>query len=113
MNSPHLNKLDALTGLRAIAALAVFAHHFMGIMDCRVISGPIGGIAVSFFFVLSGFILVYVYKDRLRKASISKFYFTRFARIWPLHAVCLLLIAWMSSGHLPPTELPWIRGLSH
>ena len=113
MDSRLVNKLGALTGLRAIAALAVFAHHFMGIMDCRVIKGPIGGIAVSFFFVLSGFILVYVYKDRLNKTAIPKFYFTRFARIWPLHAVCLLWIASMASGYLPATEWPWLRGMSH
>ena len=113
MDSPHVNKLDALTGLRAVAALAVFAHHFMGIMDCRVIKGPIGGIAVSFFFVLSGFILVYVYKDRLNRVAIPKFYFTRLARIWPLHAVCLLWIASMSSGYSPLTQWPWLRGMSH
>ena len=107
------SKLDALTGLRAIAALAVFAHHFMSTMDCRVIHGPIGGVAVSFFFVLSGFILVYVYKDRLTKNSTPKFYFTRFARIWPLHAVCLLLIAMMLSKYLPPTDFPWLRVFSH
>ena len=107
------NKLDALTGLRAIAALAVFAQHFMGKFDCRVISGPIGGVAVSFFFVLSGFILVYVYKDRLSLTTTRKFYFTRFARIWPLHAVCLLLIATMLTTYFPPTDFPWVRAFSH
>ena len=86
------NKLDALTGLRALAALAVFAQHFMSIMDIKVKLGPIGGIAVSFFFVLSGFILVYVYKGRLTGSTTPKFYFTRFARIWPLHIACLLLM---------------------
>lgn len=113
MDLPQSNKLDALTGLRAIAAFAVFAHHFMGIMNFRVINGPIGGIAVSFFFVLSGFILVYVYKNRLSRASIPKFYFTRFVRVWPLHAVCLLLIASLMTRYFPPTELSWLRGLSH
>ena len=107
------NKLDALTGLRAIAALAVFIQHYMGFMDCRVTNSPIGGVAVSFFFVLSGFILVYVYKDRLTSKAIRKFYFTRFARIWPLHAVCLLLIAMLLPSHLPPTDFPWIRAFSH
>ena len=86
------NKLDALTGLRALAALAVFAQHFMRIMEIKVNLGPIGGIAVSFFFVLSGFILVYVYKGRLTSSTTPKFYFTRFARIWPLHIACLLLM---------------------
>jgi len=113
MKSSPSNKLDALTGLRAIAALAVFAQHFMGIMDCKVIDAPIGGVAVSFFFVLSGFILVYVYKDRLNKTTTPKFYFTRFVRIWPLHAVCLLLVAWLLPKFLPPTELPWLRSFSH
>ena len=106
-------KLDALTGLRALAALAVFAHHFMGIMDCRVIRGPIGGIAVSFFFVLSGFILVYVYKGRLDWSTTRKFYFTRFARIWPLHVACLLLIALLVPNYLAPTDFPWPRAWSH
>lgn len=113
MKSSHSKKLNALTGLRAIAALAVFAHHFMELMDCKVIGGPVGGIGVSFFFVLSGFILVYVYKDRLNKTTTPKFYFTRFVRIWPLHAVCLLLIAWLLPSFLPATELPWLRAFSH
>lgn len=107
------NKLDALTGLRAVAALAVFAQHFMRIMDIKMNVGPIGGIAVSFFFVLSGFILVYVYKDRLSRSTTPKFYFTRFARIWPLHIVCLLLIAWLTQRTLPQSDWPWLRSLVH
>ncbi|MDB2686923.1 acyltransferase [Mariniblastus sp.] len=107
------NKLDALTGLRAIAALAVFVQHYMELMECRISNAPIGGVAVSFFFVLSGFILVYVYKDRLTSATTRKFYFTRFARIWPLHAVCLLFLAMLLPKYLPPTDLPWFRSFSH
>ena len=107
------NKLDALTGLRAIAALAVFFEHFTALMECRLTDSPIGGVAVSFFFVLSGFILVYVYKDRLNSAAIPKFYFTRFARVWPLHVVCLSLIILLLPSYLPPTNFPWLRGLSH
>ena len=107
------NKLDALTGLRAFAALAVFAQHFMRIMDIKINVGPIGGIAVSFFFVLSGFILVYVYKDRLTPSTTPKFYFTRFARIWPLHIVCLLLIAWLTQRTLPQSDWPWMRTFAH
>ena len=107
------NKLNALTGLRALAALAVFAQHFMRIMDIKVNVGPIGAIAVSFFFVLSGFILVYVYKDRLTRSTTPKFYFTRFARIWPLHIACLLLIAWLTQRALPQSDWPWIRTVAH
>ena len=113
MNPLPSNKLNALTGLRAVAALAVFAAHFMGIMDCKVVNMPVGGIAVSFFFVLSGFILVYVYKDKLRQTGVRKFYFTRCARIWPLHIVCLFLIAAMLPKFLPPTQWPWLRSAAH
>ena len=107
------NKLDALTGLRALAALAVFAQHFMRMMDIKVNLGPIGGIAVSFFFVLSGFILVYVYKDRLTRSATPKFYFTRFARIWPLHIACLLLMALLIPTFLPRSDWPWTRTIAH
>ena len=107
------NKLDALTGLRALAALAVFAQHFMRIMEIKVNLGPIGGIAVSFFFVLSGFILVYVYKGRLTGSTTPKFYFTRFARIWPLHIACLLLMAWLTLRVLPQSDWPWMRSFAH
>jgi len=86
-------KLDALTGLRALAALAVFAQHFLRVMDIKVNAGPIGGIAVSFFFVLSGFILVYVYKGRLTSST--------------------LLIAWLTQRSLPQSDWPWMRTLSH
>jgi len=47
--------------------------------------------AVAFFFVLSGFILTYVYHERLAQVGVVKFYFARFARIWPLHVVCMLV----------------------
>lgn len=107
------NKLDALTGLRALAALAVFAQHFLRLMDIKANVGPIGGVAVSFFFVLSGFILVYVYQGRLTSSTTPKFYFTRFARIWPLHIVCLLLIAWLTPKFLPASDWPWFRTLAH
>jgi len=84
--------LDALTGLRFIAALAVFVHHITGRFGIAEVKGPMGNLAVSFFFVLSGFILTYVYHDRLKWGGVRKFYFTRWARIWPLHMVCLALL---------------------
>lgn len=89
--SNQIKSLDALTGLRFIAAFAVFVHHIAGKFGFSHSQWPLGAQAVSFFFVLSGFILTYVYHDRLTTSSIKKFYFTRWARIWPLHIVCLLL----------------------
>ena len=83
--------LLALTGLRFVAAFAVFLHHVGGSFGLAKINMPLGSWAVSFFFVLSGFILTYVYANRLNQQSLKKFYFTRWARIWPLHVACLLL----------------------
>ena len=90
--TPKAKTLDALTGLRFIAALAVFVHHISGKFSIPDIRCPMGNQAVSFFFVLSGFILTYVYSERLKWGNVIKFYFTRWARIWPLHIVCLLLM---------------------
>lgn len=92
MNS-HTRSLNALTGLRWLAAFTVFLHHAGGRFGLPRSSVPLGSLAVSFFFVLSGFILTYVYADRLKSSarSIGRFYFTRWARIWPLHVVCLIL----------------------
>ena len=85
--------LNALTGLRWFAALAVFVHHIN--FQFRL-PGPeiwLGSLAVSFFFMLSGFILTYVYAGRLQPTGegFRKFWLTRWARIWPLHLVCLLI----------------------
>lgn len=92
---PAVGQIASLTGLRFVAAFAVFVHHManrFGVPQFRVALGALG---VSFFFVLSGFILTYVYDGRLKKDGIRRFYFTRFARIWPLHFVTLLMVLFL------------------
>jgi peptidoglycan/LPS O-acetylase OafA/YrhL len=44
---------------------------------------------VSFFFVLSGFILSYNYSSFTTVGATRRFFLARFARIWPSHIVCL------------------------
>ena len=84
--------LRALTGLRFVAAFAVFLHHLGGMLGVERMRLPLGNAAVSFFFVLSGFILTFVYAKRLTdRRRICRFYATRVARIWPLHVVVLLV----------------------
>ena len=51
-------KLDALTSLRLVAAFVVVVFHARGSLLPASLTVP-GGEAVSFFFVLSGFILTY------------------------------------------------------
>lgn len=47
---------------------------------------------VSFFFVLSGFILTYVYPELPDRAAVRRFYVARIARLWPLHLATALLV---------------------
>jgi peptidoglycan/LPS O-acetylase OafA/YrhL len=52
-----------------------------------------GFIGVSFFFVLSGFILAYNYKQKFGEHTIShkRFFIARLARIYPLHLLTFIL----------------------
>lgn len=50
------------------------------------------GLGVGFFFVLSGFILTYVYRD-FTGHSVRSFYVARFARLWPVHLFTFLIAA--------------------
>lgn len=84
--------LAPLTSLRFVAALLVVAHHYF-----RFDAGYAG---VSFFFVLSGFILAFNYAPRV--AVPRTFWFRRFARIWPTHALTFVvaLPIGLDAGHL-------------
>lgn len=89
--------LDALTGLRGIAAWLVVLYHIrlslLGLLPSPVIAVLAKGyLAVDLFFMLSGFVLWFNYADRLRAgggAMVRQFLWRRFARVWPLHAVIL------------------------
>jgi peptidoglycan/LPS O-acetylase OafA/YrhL len=93
-----------LTGLRFFAALAVLLVHAVN-LGIRRDAGydQWAASAVSFFFVLSGFILTYVYSERLTWSKVPEYLVARWARIWPLHVVCLgcAAVIYMSRGYLP------------
>lgn len=84
-------RLDALTGLRWLAAFWVFGYHMqnLGALPAPFdIPVRLGFLGVTFFFVLSGFVLTWSMQPALK---VSTFYTRRFARIWPSHMVALLL----------------------
>lgn len=88
-----VTQLDALTGLRFVAAAAVLVSHvpqWFAVGEFHV--GPLGSAAVGLFFVLSGFVLSHAYRGANTTTDPRRFYLARFARIWPLHAVCLALV---------------------
>jgi peptidoglycan/LPS O-acetylase OafA/YrhL len=80
------DEIDALTGLRGIAAAWVLAYH-TGL-------SPSGYLGVDLFFVLSGFIIAYNYADAglaADGARYRQFLWRRLARIYPVYLVALLL----------------------
>ena len=94
--NPTRVQLSALTSLRFVAAAWVAIFHAQAM---RVFFGPewfqlvamVGYLGVTFFFVLSGFILVYTYSGRM--VGLREFWRLRFARIYPAFLFSLLLMA--------------------
>jgi peptidoglycan/LPS O-acetylase OafA/YrhL len=89
---PTAVDLPALTSLRFFAAAMIFAFHLREYApsEAAVAWGPATYHGVSFFFVLSGFVLTHVYAGR--EVSRRQFYLARIARIVPLHLATLLLL---------------------
>jgi peptidoglycan/LPS O-acetylase OafA/YrhL len=122
-NPAPIRQLDALTGIRGLAAWFVVLFHIRQSLNALLPEWLItafskGYLAVDLFFMLSGFVLWYNYADRLRsggRAEAIRFYWRRFSRIWPLH-ICILLAFIVFAGMLiikgkdisayPLSELP-------
>jgi peptidoglycan/LPS O-acetylase OafA/YrhL len=84
--------LDRLTSLRAVAALMVFGYHLRkwDVWRPPLDVTALGYVGVSFFFVLSGFVLVWATSPADRAKD---FYRRRFARVYPSHLAMLLVAA--------------------
>ena len=100
MNPKSPAKLDALTGLRYIAALTVLLTHMAGNFPEGAIkkyTHSIAGIGMSLFFVLSGFLMVYNYSSSFQTAyrkTLWRYVVARFARIYPIYIIALFF--WLS-----------------
>jgi peptidoglycan/LPS O-acetylase OafA/YrhL len=111
--------IDPLTSARGFAAIYVVIYHIkarLGDFDLPAYMPSInyGWLGVDFFFILSGFILAYVYGPDFEKKRFRHFDFllSRVARIYPVHLATLLfwilLGAW--SGFLLTTQRFGIEG---
>lgn len=81
-------RLHSLTSLRFFAAAFVVVHHAFGPDNIPVVD--LGFLGVTFFFVLSGFVLTW---SGSADNGIWACYRNRFARVYPLHLVTLLAAA--------------------
>ena len=95
-------ELSALTGIRFYAALGVFLYHVPSfIPGMKAFGGSgvlfnLGDLGVSFFFVLSGFILTYnyanVFREGVPSAGYKRFLWDRLTKIYPVHFLTLLIV---------------------
>jgi peptidoglycan/LPS O-acetylase OafA/YrhL len=88
-------KLDSLTSLRFFAALWIVIFHARDQFNCLwdLPRNIVFSQGVTFFFVLSGFILAYVYPKLDSQKDIAIYLKRRIGRIWPLHALVLIIVA--------------------
>ena len=95
-------ELPGLTGIRFYAVTFVYLSHVVIIPGMDSLAGSslifdAGVVAVSFFFVLSGFILTYNYADSFRDgvspSKYREFVLDRLARIYPVHILSMVMVA--------------------
>ncbi|MDE1175980.1 MAG: acyltransferase [Edaphobacter sp.] len=93
--------LPALTGIRTLLALNIVLFHFT-----PPYLGPFrpfvehGFVFVNVFFLISGFILSYNYFDRGTSLVKRDFWMARFARLYPVYLLVLLI-------SLPMLQMEW------
>lgn len=119
-SNQHRRHLPALTGIRFVAILHIFCFHLWVLFDMKKSPGmenilrdmndlpaPLftaianGWMSTSFFFLLSGFILAYLYWDKDGQLSIPKktFWLTRAIRIYPIHLILMLITLLMTTAY--------------
>jgi peptidoglycan/LPS O-acetylase OafA/YrhL len=88
-------RLNALTGLRCFAAINIVLFHFSNPQWFGILAPVVdaGFISVSYFILLSGFVLGYNYNEKARAGELDRkrFWEARFTRIYPIYLLSLLL----------------------
>jgi peptidoglycan/LPS O-acetylase OafA/YrhL len=96
--------LPALTGLRFFLALWVILHHLTGsgqMLEPAALALPSplytlirgGYLAVTTFFVLSGFVLARTYSTKWTRPTLLRYALARFARVYPVYLLSLAIVA--------------------
>lgn len=108
MTEHRTQRLAALDGLRAVAALGVLLYHVAG-WSGRSDLFAHGYLGVDFFFCLSGFVLAHAFERR--EIDWPAYLRIRVVRIWPLLVLSTLIGAVLTSRHSPPLVPNLARGL--
>lgn len=104
--------IDTLTSLRFVFTLMVFGAHCYEIDDFFMSHFfKEGFVGVSFFFVLSGFIIAYNYQNKFLEKKTTKrtFWVARIARIYPLHWLTLLIAAALGNYVVATNAFDWCK----
>ncbi len=92
-------KIPVLDVFRFVGAVIVVFVHYELIFGQFIVWGALGTTALSWFFMVSGFVLSYVYPSLRGWAGIRQFYKFRIIRIYPAYAFAILLsstFVWLS-----------------
>lgn len=109
-------KISQITFTRFLAALAIVISHFnkdMFVYKTDYIADIFlkANVGVSYFFILSGFIMIVAYHKK-QKIEYLEYYKNRFARIYPLYVLGLLLyLVTRYSGFSVGNALLYLLGL--
>lgn len=112
--------LPALTGLRFVLALWVILHHLSG--PGQMLDGPVralpyvlyslvrgGYLAVTTFFVLSGFVLARSYQTtEWNGRSLLRYGMGRFARVYPVYLLSLAVVGPFIAADRTPGKAPLV-----
>jgi len=95
MDTRKPERLNALTGLRSFAAVNIVLFHFSNPQWFGILAPVVnaGYASVSFFILLSGFVLAYNYAERARQGQLDRvrFWKARLTRLYPIYLLSLLM----------------------
>ena len=111
MTKPSTITFNELSGVRAIAAYMVYFHHFLPPFAFLPFLLPIikeFHTGVTVFFVLSGFLICLKYYEKVSfdKYFLFDYFKNRFARIYPIYFLAILLTFLFAT--LPAPDFPFL-----
>jgi peptidoglycan/LPS O-acetylase OafA/YrhL len=104
-----MKQIHTLTGLRGLAVLIVFISHCANERILPAYAVGFGQVGVMLFFVLSGFLMSYLYiHEDFQKENIKKYLLARIGRVFPLYFLILIfsivITNFISSGSFYPFQ---------